>query len=156
MTELNVTQLSHTGLTGQLQELAGLLHSTVSAGAAVSFVQPFNLSDSETYWRNEVFPALASGHRKLFIASINETIAGTVQLIVSLPPNQSHRCEVAKLMVHPQFRNRGIARQLMQALEREAQKLAKTLITLDTRTGDAAEPLYRSLGYIAAGTIPGF
>ncbi|KJS11253.1 MAG: acetyltransferase, partial [Hoeflea sp. BRH_c9] len=30
------------------------------------------------------------------------------------------------------------------------------LITLDTRTGDAAEPLYRAAGFVAVGVIPGF
>ena len=32
----------------------------------------------------------------------------------------------------------------------------RSLITLDTRTGDRAEPLYASLGYVTVGVIPGF
>ena len=45
---------------------------------------------------------------------------------------------------------------LMQALEREAVVRKRWLITLDTRTGDAAEPLYLSLGYHVAGVIPNY
>ena len=30
----------------------------------------------------------------------------------------------------------------------------RTLLTLDTRTADRAEPLYLSMGYVTAGVIP--
>jgi ribosomal protein S18 acetylase RimI-like enzyme len=56
--------------------------------------------------------------------------------------------------VHPKARRRGVARALMQAVENTARKEGRTLITLDTRTGDLAEPLYLSLGYVVAGIIP--
>jgi hypothetical protein len=42
----------------------------------------------------------------------------------------------------------------MQAVENTARKDGRTLITLDTRTGGLAEPLYLSMGYIKAGIIP--
>ena len=59
-------------------------------------------------------------------------------------------------MVHPGFRRRGIARALMAELERLASQRGRSLLTLDTRTGDQAEPLYASLGYQTAGIIPGY
>jgi ribosomal protein S18 acetylase RimI-like enzyme len=71
-------------------------------------------------------------------------------------PNQRHRAEVAKLLVHPDARRRGIARDLMAAIEEIARQEGRTLLTLDTRTGDAAEPLYRDMGYRTAGVIPGY
>jgi GNAT superfamily N-acetyltransferase len=59
-----------------------------------------------------------------------------------------------KLLVHPDFRGRGIARDLMAKLEGVARAEGLTLLTLDTRTGDMAEPLYLSIGYVLAGVIP--
>lgn len=44
----------------------------------------------------------------------------------------------------------------MAALEERAREARRTLVTLDTVTGSPAEPLYRSLGYVAAGVIPGY
>ena len=44
-------------------------------------------------------------------------IVGTVQLDLAVPPNQRHRAEVVKILVHPTARRRGIARALMVALE---------------------------------------
>jgi ribosomal protein S18 acetylase RimI-like enzyme len=63
---------------------------------------------------------------------------------------------VSKLLVDPEFRRRGLARALMVAIERRAAGLGRSLLTLDTRTGDKAEPLYASLGYETAGVIPGY
>ncbi|HEX6739118.1 MAG TPA: GNAT family N-acetyltransferase [Vicinamibacteria bacterium] len=81
-------------------------------------------------------------------------IVGTVTLDLGTPPNQRHRAEVAKLLVHPVARRRGIARALMIALEAVARAEGRTLLTLDTWTGREAESLYRSLGYVVAGVIP--
>jgi ribosomal protein S18 acetylase RimI-like enzyme len=52
------------------------------------------------------------------------------------------------------MRRKGLARQLMLALEAEARARKRSLVTLDTATGDAAEPLYFSLGYVKVGEIP--
>jgi ribosomal protein S18 acetylase RimI-like enzyme len=96
------------------------------------------------------------GRRLLLVAWAHERIAGSVQLDYDTPANQPHRAEIRKLLVHPAFRRQGIARQLMAEIERHAIRLQRSLITLDTRTGDNAEPLYRSLGYQTTGIIPGY
>ena len=44
----------------------------------------------------------------------------------------------------------------MVAIEGEARRLGRSLLTLDTRTGDAAEPLYAAMGYRTTGVIPGY
>ena len=59
-------------------------------------------------------------------------------------------------MVHPDFRRMGIALKLIETLETFARERNRTLLTLDTRSGDMAEPLYQSLGYRIVGTIPGY
>ena len=84
----------------------------------------------------------------------SERIVGTVQLELEMPPNQKHRAAVAKLLVHPTARRRGIARALMLALEDVARSEGRTLLTLDTVSGSGAELLYRSLDFIEAGVIP--
>ena len=83
-------------------------------------------------------------------------LVGTVQLITAMPPNQPHRCEIAKMIVHPRARRLGIGRSLMNRALHRARELGKTLVTLDTRTGDVAEPLYASVGFEVAGVIPDF
>jgi ribosomal protein S18 acetylase RimI-like enzyme len=134
--------------------LAEIIADSVNGGAAISFMQPYSRDDGLHFWRDKVFPDVASGRRVLFVAYLDGAIVGTVQMEVALPPNQPHRCEVAKMVVHSRARRQGVARQLMLALEAHARSLGKTLITLDTRTGDKAESLYGSLGFRIAGVIP--
>ena len=138
-----------------IERLAEVLHAAVHAGASVSFVVPFSLDDARAFWR-DVLPHIAAGTRRVLIARLDGKIAGTVQLDLATPPNQRHRAEVLKLLVHPDARRRGIARALMLALEDVARAEGRTLLTLDTRTGDRAEPLYLSLGYVLAGIIPSY
>ncbi len=138
------------------RELGAVLHACVHAGASVNFILPFSEDDAGGFWIHKVLPGVCAGTRTLLVAEIAGRIAGTVLLDTDTPPNQPHRAEVSKLLVHPDFRRRGIARALMAELERLACDQGRRLITLDTRTGDTAEPLYASIGYLTAGIIPGY
>jgi GNAT superfamily N-acetyltransferase len=141
-------------LNDDLDMLGGVLHACVHAGAGVSFVLPFSRDDAKAFWHHQVLPAVDAGNRRLLLARLAGQIVGTVQLDLATPPNQPHRAEVKKLLVHPDARRRGIARSLMAALEEQARQACRTLLTLDTVTGGFAEPLYLSLGYVAIGVIP--
>jgi len=136
--------------------LAEIVADGVNGGAAISFMQPFTADDGLRFWRENVFPEVASGKRVLFVAYLDEVIVGTAQMHIALPPNQPHRCEVAKMVVHSRARRKGVAQRLMRALEAHAKSIGKTLITLDTRSGDKAEGLYASVGFKKAGMIPGY
>jgi GNAT superfamily N-acetyltransferase len=136
--------------------LGEVLHAVVHSGAGVSFIVPFSIHDARAFWVEKVVPGVHTRTRRVLVARSDERIVGTVQLEFPWPPNQRHRAEVAKLLVHPAARRRGIARALMIAIEAVAQSEGRTLLTLDTWTGGAAEALYRSMGYVAVGVIPRF
>lgn len=142
-------------LTGDLASLAALLHDCVHAGAAVSFILPFSLADAAAFWRDKVRPTVEAGTCRVMIARHHGQIVGTVQLDLATPPNQPHRAEIKKLLVHPSARRAGIARALMLAIEDEARDAHRTLLTLDTASA-AAETLYASVGYVRVGVIPRF
>lgn len=156
MKQPSISCLDVKGFDFHREDLADLLHACVHDGASVGFVQPFSLENSRNFWINKVRPSLVNGETNLMIAKVGDEVAGTVQLCVGSMPNQTHRGEVSKLLVSPDFRKRGIAKTLMAELEKQARDRDLTLITLDTRTGDNAEPLYKLLGYETAGVIPGF
>lgn len=153
---LELTLLTADAAAAAIPELATLLHACVQGGASVSFVLPYTHDDAQAFWRRKVLPGVESDAVKLWVARVDGRIAGSVQLDVDTPPNQPHRAEVRKLLVHPDFRRLGIARRLMHEVEDMARRLHRSLLTLDTRTGDSAEPLYASLGYQTVGVIPGF
>ena len=143
------------GAPADFQQLALLLHDVVYDRASVGFIIPFSLENALTFWSN-VASAVQAGSRTVLLARLDGHIVGTVQLDIDTPPNQPHRAEIKKLLVHPTARRRGIARALMLAIEQLALSLGRTLLVLDTATGDKAEPLYHSLGYTPLGIIPAF
>jgi ribosomal protein S18 acetylase RimI-like enzyme len=151
-----IDELGADDLDPGLEDLADILQAAVNAGASVGFVQPCSMDQSRDFWRNNVFPSAKAGGRVFLVARTADRIVGTVQLITEMLPSQVHRCDISKLLVHPDFRKRGIAKLLMVALEQRAKDLGKRLLTLDTKTGDPAEKIYTSMGYQTAGSIPGY
>lgn len=151
---LDEWRLDATTLDADLDMLAEVLRAVVHGGAGVSFFKPFPIAEARAFWVEKVLPAMRARGRRVLVARVNERIVGTVQLVFELPPNQRHRAEVVKLLVHPEARRRGIARALMVALEDIARAEGRTLLTLDTVTASGAEDLYTSLGYRTAGIIP--
>jgi ribosomal protein S18 acetylase RimI-like enzyme len=154
--EVTIRVFSPQDIAARLADLGALMHACVQHGASVGYVLPFSAADGAAFWLDQVRPAVQAGGRLLLVAQQAGEVVGTVQLDYDTPPNQPHRAEVRKLLVHPEFRRRGIARMLMGALELRANELGRTLLTLDTRSGDQAEPLYRSMGYQVAGIIPAY
>jgi ribosomal protein S18 acetylase RimI-like enzyme len=154
--DTTISTFAAADIDSHLAELGNLLHACVHDGASIGFVLPYSPADGVAFWADKVRPAVLAGARLLLVARCGGALAGSVQLDYDTPPNQPHRAEVRKLMVHPAWRRRGIAQALMAELERRAGPLGRTLLTLDTRTGDKAEPLYASMGYRTVGVIPGF
>ncbi|EDQ35574.1 Sortase [Hoeflea phototrophica DFL-43] len=156
MAEIHVQSLAGEALEAHADALAEIIAQTVNDGAAIGFMQPFDEADGRAFFEGQVFPEVRAGRRRLIMAWLDGVPAGSVQLIVTLPANQPHRSEVAKMMVAPAARRRGVGRALMAAVDTAARDLGKRLITLDTRTGDVSEPLYRTAGFVEAGVIPGY
>lgn len=134
-----------------LAALTELLIDVVNGGASIGFLPGLSEEEAAAYWES-----VCSERTLLFVAKQDDQIAGTIQLHLTTKPNGLHRVEIAKLMVSPTFRRRGIARLLMQHAESTAKELGKNLIVLDTREGDSSNLLYRSLDYIEVGKIPMF
>lgn len=137
-----------------IEQLADVLIDCVEGGASVNFMLPLSRHKAVGFWRG-VAAAVAGGGRMLLVARDGGGIAGTVQVIAALPDNQPHRADIAKMLVHRRARRRGIGAALMQAAEEAARKAGKTLLVLDTASGDA-ERLYARLGWTFAGTIPDY
>ena len=136
------------------RSLAELLVDAVESGAAVSFLAPLTVERAEAWWRSLV--STADPRSVVLVARDAGGIVGTVQFHPAWAPNQPHRAEVVKLLVHRRIRRAGLGTLLMLAIEDAARSAGFGLLTLDAKRGEAAERLYRRLGWIHAGTIPRF
>lgn len=152
---LKIAELKTTPSLELFSELVELLQDAVAGGASLGWTSTPSTKDARNYW-TEVLEGVARGERLLFVATDDHVCAGAVQLCLSPKQNAKHRGEVQKLLVHSQFRRRGIGQALLNALENVAAARGLTLLVLDVRSGDPAETFYRQAGYQFVGQIPGF
>lgn len=152
---VEIRRLGAADVRAHLDALATVLADCVAGGASVSFMAPFSHDQARQAfegWTAEV----EEGTRILLAAFDRGELVGSVQVVHAWPPNQPHRADVAKLLVRRSARRRGVARRLMERAEVEARADGKTLLVLDTVTGDPAERLYERTGWTKVGVIPRF
>lgn len=143
------------GQEGVLEALRDILVATVAAGGSVSFMHPLAPADAEAFW-DGALAAAGRGERLVLGAFVDGVLAGTVSVLLDLPPNQPHRAEIAKMMTRPSHRGRGVATALLAEAERLAADRGRTLLVLDTASQDGAAGLYERMGYRFAGEIPDY
>ncbi|MBL1421293.1 MAG: GNAT family N-acetyltransferase [Alphaproteobacteria bacterium] len=150
-----ISSITSTTIDAHLTDLANLLKVNVEGGASVSFILPFSQDQAAAFWVDKIKPSLQAVNCILLVAMVDNELAGCVMLDYDMPANQPHRADIAKLLVHPKFRRRGIARALMVEIEQQAIEQKRSTLVLDT-ANKGAEILYESLGYQPVGSIPNF
>lgn len=153
MSKITITPLSASPRVREM--LSEILIEVVAAGGSVSFMHPLAPEAANAFWEASLASA-DRGERIVLGAWDGDLLAGTVTLLLDLPPNQPHRGEIAKMMTRVSHRGRGIATALMHEAERQAVERGRTLLVLDTATEDGASSLYEKLGFTFAGTIPDY
>jgi GNAT superfamily N-acetyltransferase len=153
--DLEIVRLSADEARRHVDALAEVLRDCVEGGASVGYLWPFSQAEAQAVYEGYA-DEVEQGRRLLLAAFSGAAVVGTAQLIFPTHPNQPHRADVARVLVRRSARRRGVARRLMEAVEREAVAAGRTLLVLDTVTGDDAERLYERLGWVEVGVIPNF
>lgn len=153
MPDITIRTLAPSETAAALPALAEVLSDCVEGGASVGFMSPYRPADAISYWEG-VSQAVADGNTVLIVAQQDGDIVGTVQLGIGMMPNQPHRADLKKLLVHRKARGLGLSRALMDAADVEAIKHGRHILVLDTATGSPAEFIYEKLGWQRVGVIP--
>jgi GNAT superfamily N-acetyltransferase len=132
-----------------------VLVDCVEGGASVSFMSPFSRYSALGFFR-KVASSVAAGDTVLLAARLDGTIVGTVQLGLDTPPNQPHRADIKKMLVHRCARGRGIGAALMAEVEEEARRRGRWLLVLDTVPGESGHRLYLRAGWTQSGIVPDY
>lgn len=154
MTTIVAPRRLHAVSDAQIDQLADVLIDCVAGGASVSFMHPLSRERATAFW-TKVAQGVAAGERALLVAEDADGICGTVQLILDQPENQPHRADLAKLLVHRRARRQGLGEALTRAAEATACECGKTLLVLDTASGEA-ERVYERTGWVRAGAVPNY
>ena len=138
-----------------LEQLADVLVDCVEGGASVSFMSPFAHDQALAFFR-KIAGSVASGDTVLLAAKLDGRIVGTVQLGLDTPPNQPHRADIKKLLVHRSARGHGVGAALMAQVEEEARRHGRWLLVLDTVPDENGHRLYLRAGWTQTGLVPDY
>ena len=138
-----------------LEQLAAVLVDCVEGGASVSFMAPFPQAQALGFFR-KVAALVATGDTVLLAAKLDGRIVGTVQLGLDTPPNQPHRADIKKMLVHRAARGRGVGAALMAAVEEQARRHGRWLLVLDTVPNENGHRLYLRAGWTETGRVPDY
>jgi GNAT superfamily N-acetyltransferase len=136
-------------------ELADILLDCVAGGASVSFMAEMSRAEALAFW-DRVAGGVERGERILLAAERDGRLVGTVQVVASGIPNQPHRSDLSKMLVHRRARGRGIGAALLREAEAHSRDAGWWLMVLDTVVGSEGDRLYGRGGWIPVGVIPNF
>ncbi len=135
--------------------LAEVLVDCVAGGASVGFMDGLTQAEAAAFYAG-CAAAAAKDERVIFVAEDRQGVCGTVQLVPAAMPNQPHRADISKMLVHRRARRSGAGTALLQAAEAGARARGFTVLVLDTVTGSDASRVYERQGWIRSGEIPDY
>jgi GNAT superfamily N-acetyltransferase len=133
----------------RLDELAALLVDAVESGASVNFMRGLTPDQAAGFWRGQL-PGLADGSRILMAAEAGGRVVGTAMVTFAHQPNQPHRADITKMLVHSSLRRQGLGARLLAAAEAAARAAGRTLLVLDACPAFERELLCRASSEISA------
>lgn len=139
--------------TNDLNDLCDATDAAIEAGGGFGWVNLPSRDILESYWRGVITAPM----RELFIARLDGVICGTTQIV--LPPKnneaQGHIVVLTTNFVAPWARGHGLAKMLLEEVERKMVRDGYAVINLDVReTMPQAVALYELMGYEQFGLHP--
>ncbi|KYK59436.1 putative acetyltransferase [Drechmeria coniospora] len=145
--------------------LAAIHASCITVDRAICIFLPPLSHEKLLCWWKERIAEVGEGTRLIWIllAELDTTgkpkgpdVMGVVMLAMPTSETATFRGLVEMLLVQKSFRGKGGARLLVAALEDGAAKLGRTTLLLETEADSPAEAVYRKLGYVEMGKVPGY
>lgn len=138
------------------RELAACWMTVANSGGAVGFAFPPVTLDEVAPVAEELVAGLDPGHSRLLLARVDGLLAGWLNLSRYRGPLVQHWGEVKRVQTHPDFRDRGIGRALMQRVRQVARdEMSLEQLRLAARGGEGLEQFYGRLGWKETGRWPG-
>src|SRR5262245_22714185 len=116
MSRTEITVLDAAAARRAIDELADVLVDCVEGGGSVSFMSPYSHADARKFFE-KVIGAVERDETVLVVAKLDGRVVGTVQVGIDMPPNQPHRGDIKKLLVHRSARKHGFGAALMERAE---------------------------------------
>lgn len=139
--------------TSELAELCQATEDAIRDGIGFNWMAPPMRETLESYWKG----VLMVPSRTLFTAKLDNVIAGSIQLVrpSKAKETSAFAAAIEAHFIAPWARGHGLAKQLLDAAERQAAKDGFSVINLSVReTQERALNVYREHGYVEWGRMP--
>ena len=136
-----------------LHDLCDATEAAIHQGGGFGWLTPPPRQTLESYWKG----VLLVPERRLFIARLDKTVAGSAQLQSAARNNEAQASvgQITSLFLAPWARGYGLAALMVKTLEASARKAGMKALTLDVRETQArAIEVYESLGFKPWGKNP--
>jgi ribosomal protein S18 acetylase RimI-like enzyme len=139
----------------ELAELAEAASAAIMEGGGFGWVKPQPRERLARYFQGVVLVP----ERSLFVARLDGTIVGAVQLV--RPPRnneaQAFSAQMTHFFIAPYARGHGLARLLIARVEDYAVAIGVRVLNLDVReTQEGAIHLFEAAGFVRWGTHPAY
>ena len=133
-----------------------VLTAVVALGGAVGWTHVPAPTETDD-WLDAELALAAAGRGGVCLVSVGGRVEALGVWGAYTPAVIAQNAEIRKVMVHPDARGRGLAREVMRALTASARDAGIEVLLLDARGNNhAAHALYQSLGWTEYGRIPNF
>ncbi|ANH66468.1 GNAT family N-acetyltransferase [Mitsuaria sp. 7] len=133
-------------------ELIGLINSTVSDGGTLGYEQVLT-PHQEVQFIAGLRVGIASGRTHLLLGRVDGRPAFMALLHLNGMANCRHRAELAKGVVHPDFRGLHLVPLAFREIARLAERLDVEQLVLDVRENTRAHRLWQFFGFETYGVL---
>ena len=140
---------------GELEELTSATMNAIDEGIGFGWTAKPPKNKVKEYWKG----VLLVPNRWLFIGKYKGVISGSIQVVTSSSANEAalFRISIDTHFVATWARGHGLAKLLIESVEKECKKNNFTYVILDVReTQIRAINLYEQLGYDLWGKLPAY
>ncbi len=133
-------------------DIVTLLNSTVADGGTLGYEHPLT-RHQEVQFIAGLREGVASGRTHLLLGRVDGRPAFMALLHLSGMANCRHRAELAKGVVHPEFRGMHFVQLALREITRRAERLGVEQLVLDVREHTRAHRLWQFFGFETYGVL---
>lgn len=150
---IKVNQLNSMDLADLADATIATMNETLGFNLGNSNFNPIERAKISFYWEGVILVP----ERILFVAKLDGIIAGSVQLVLPAPSNQTSAfsASIDNHFVAPWARGHGLSNLLMEHVEAEAKKCGISILKISVRESrEAAIKVFEKRGFVLWGTLP--
>ncbi len=137
------------------QQLLNMANSVANKERTVGFAQQLTTAQEQSYI--DSIKALIGKHSEGFLVARYEgQIVFHVLISFKQEPNNRHLANASKAIVAPTFRGKKIIQRAMYYVVKLCGQRGVTALLLDARIGTPAEALWKRMGFVEWGVLPGY